>query len=351
VPAATAGATVATTATPAVAVPTPSAGIDAVSARVQAAADALVGTRTGISVYLRVGTDVRTIVAGLASRNPRLEMRPEVRLEVASVTKAMTATIVMSLVEQGALALDDSVDKWLPGLLADGREITVEQLLTHSSGLFNFVQLDAWDWLVQDYSAEEIVALAEHHGPAFRPGERAEYSNTGYVVLGLIVEAITGDSLRKAMQSLVFEPAGMTGADLGTRPMDGRVQARGYDTAGLDVTTEHLDGAAAAGGVVATARDVGAFLDALFDGKLVRAETVADMAAVHSLLRGTDPYGYGLSRGNLACVPTVGHAGELTGFSTNAWRTEDGSRTVVVVVNDEPTFEEVLPTLTAALCP
>lgn len=344
-------ATAATTPAPTEAAPTALASIDAIAARVQVAADALVGTRTGISVFLRVGADDRTVVAGLASRSPRLEMTPDVRFQIASVAKAMTATIVMSLVEKGDLALDDRVEKWVPGLLADGNEITVEQLLTHSSGLFNFVELDGWSWVEQDYSAEEIVALAEDHGPAFPPGERAEYSNTGYVVLGLIVEAVTGHALRDVMGSIVFEPAGMTGADLGTRPMDGLVQARGYNSDGLDVTTEHLDGTAAAAGVVATARDVGAFLDALFDGKLIGAATVADMATVHSRLRAKDPYGYGLSLAEFECAHLVGHAGELRGFWTNAWRTVDGSRTVVVVVNDEPRFEEVAPILSAALCP
>ena len=346
----TSAATAATT-SPTEAEPTKPPGIDAIAARVQAAADALVVTRTGVSVFLRVGSDERTIVAGLANRSPRTEMTTEVRLEIASVTKVMTSTIVMALIEKGDLALDDRVEKWLPGLLADGTEITVEQLLTHSSGLFNFVQLDGWSWAEQDDSAEELVALAEDHGPAFAPGERAEYSNTGYVVLGLIVQAVTGDTLRKAMQSMVFVPAGMAGADLGTLSMDGHIQARGYDSGGLDVTTEHLDGAAAASGVVATARDVGAFLDALFDGKLVPAGTVADMAEVHSLLRGSDPYGYGLSRAEFECSALVGHGGELRGFSTNAWRLVDGTRTVVVVVNDEPRFEEVAPILSAALCP
>ncbi len=344
-------ATASPTPAPTEAGPTEPPGIEAVTASVQAAADTLVATRTGVSVYLRVGSDVRTIVAGLASRDPRLDMTPDVRLQIASVSKVMTATIVMSLVEEGRLAVADPVEKFLPGLLTDGETITIEQLLTHASGLFNFVQLDEWDWHVQDYSAEEIVALAEHHGPAFPPGEKTEYSNTGYVVLGLIVEKVTGKTLRDALQTIVFEPVGMSGAGLGTGPMDGFVQARGYNNDDLDVTTEHLDGAGAAGGVVATARDVGLFLDALFDGKLVSAATVADMAAVHSMLFGTDSYGYGLDPATFSCKPFVGHTGDLHGFSTNAWRTVNGSRTVVVIVNDEPGFEEVLPILTAALCP
>jgi len=324
--------------------------IDPIAARVQAAAGALAASRTGVSVYLRVGTEARTIVSGLASRNPAIEMTPDVRLQIASLSKAMTATIVMSLVEQGKVALDDPVDEFLPGLLAAGGSITVEQLLTHSSGLFNFVELDGWEWDDQDDTARELVALAEAHGPAFAPGEKAEYSNTGYVVLGIIIEKVTGKTLREALRTVIFEPAGMTGAGLGTRAIDGLVQARGYDDADVDVTTEHLDGAGAAGGVVATARDVGVFLDALFDGKLVKPATVADMATVHSMLFGSDSYGYGLDPATFSCQPLVGHTGALAGFLTNAWRTADGSRTVVVVVNDEPGFEEVLPILTAALC-
>ena len=342
-------ATVATSPAPTAADPTAAAGIDAITARVQGVADGLAGTSTGITVFLRVGTDERTVVAGLANRSPMLEMAPDVRLQIASATKPMTATAVMALVESGTLSLDDPVAKWLPDLLKDGDEITIEQLLTHSSGLANFTQLDGWSW-ADESTATELVERAEAAGPAFEPGARAEYSNTGYVVLGLVIEAATGDSLRRAMRELVFRPASMASADLGTRPLLGFEQARGY-MGGVDVTSDSLDGLAAAGGVVATAEDVGHFLDSLMDGRLVDPELVADMAAEHSKLYGEDSYGFGLFLSSESCGPQIGHFGLLPGFAASAWRRGDGTRTVAVLINDETNWGDATNALgTAALC-
>lgn len=340
---------VATTPAPTEAEPIAAAGIDAIAGRVQGFADAIARVGTGITVYVRVGADERIVVAGLASRSPKLAMAPDVRFQIASVSKPMTATVVMSLVEAGTLSLDDPVSKWLPDLLDDGDTITVEQLLTHTSGLYNVTQLASWSWTGPTYSATELVELAEANGRAFAPGERAEYSNTGFVVLGLVIEAATGGSLRRAMREVVFRPAGMASADLGARPVTGFEQARGYSI-GNDVTYDSLDGLAAAGGVVATAEDVGHFLDALMEGRLVGADSVANMIAVHSELDGDDSYGFGVDPFVFDCRPLIGHLGQLPGFASSAWRSVDGSRTVVVLVNDEPYPEGDEAVLSAALC-
>lgn len=343
------GATQTTAPTPTGAETTGAAGIDAIAARVQGFADAIASVGTGITVFVRVGADERIIVAGLASRSPGLAMAPDVRFQIASVSKPMTATVVMSLVESGTLSLDDPVSKWLPDLLDDGEKITVEHLLTHRSGLYNFTQLTSWSWTGPTYSATELVELAEANGRAFAPGQRAEYSNTGFVVLGLIIQAATGGSLRRALREVVFRPAGMASADLGSRPVTGFRQARGYSI-GNDVTYDSLDGLAAAGGVVATAEDVGHFLDALMEGRLVGVDSAANMIAVHSELDGDDSYGFGLDSFAFGCRPLIGHLGQLPGFASSAWRSVDGSRTVVVLVNDEPYPEGVDAVLSAVLC-
>ena len=104
------------------------------------------------------------------------------------------------------------------------------------------------------------------------------------------------------------------------------------------MTTAGLDGAAAAGGVQATAEDVGRFLDALFEGRLVEPDSVAEMAAVQR------------TSVNVECAPLIGHLGSLPGFTTNAWRRVDGTRTVVVLINDEASWDEVTRVLSAAVC-
>ena len=135
--------------------PTAAPAIDAVAARVQGVADTLDLTRTGIQRVPAGRAGRADIVAGLASKSPRLVMTPDIRFQIASITKPMTATVVLSLVEKGTLSLDDTVAKWLPGLLKAGKTITIEQLLTHTSGLFNFTELDSWSWADQAYTANE----------------------------------------------------------------------------------------------------------------------------------------------------------------------------------------------------
>jgi D-alanyl-D-alanine carboxypeptidase len=143
-------------------------------------------------------------------------MNPDLQIHVASVTKPLTATVAMKLVDDGVLKLDDTVEKWLPGVMVKNASlITVSQLLSHTSGVFDHESLaDFWATVLADtrheWTSDEILQISYAQDPYFAPGEGAKYSNTGYYILGMIVEAATKGAFESTAQSLVFGPAGMT---------------------------------------------------------------------------------------------------------------------------------------------
>ena len=154
----------------ATAAPADLGGIDEAVARVKESLDVYSYSSTGIVVRVRVGEQARTLVFGLASREPRRRLRASDTFQIGSVTKMMTATLVLQAVARGQLALDDTVDHWLPDLLDQGGEATLEQLLSHRSGLHDYVQMVKPGQELE--TPEQAIAAAARH-PTSRPGKTA----------------------------------------------------------------------------------------------------------------------------------------------------------------------------------
>ncbi len=165
----------------------------------------------GAVAVVRTRTSVRRAAAGLARLQPPLPMRPSERYRVASVTKSFVATLVLQLAAEGKLRLSDSVQRWLPGLVPQGQRITVRELLDHTSGLFDY-EADKGYFKARVarpgrvWSPRQLVAIAVAHSPLFRPGAGWSYSSTNYVILGLVVEAVTGRSLDSRLRGRIFGP-------------------------------------------------------------------------------------------------------------------------------------------------
>lgn len=308
------------------------------------------GTYPGAIVLLRVGDETRFVTAGYADRRTRNRITERHRFPIASVTKTMVATVVLQLVEDGELRLSDSIEDWLPGLVPGGERITVEQLLSHRSGLYNFTDSPRFRW-TSGWEPVEILRLATTEQPAFAPGARASYSNTNYVVLGLLVEHITRKRLAEVMREQVFAPAGMSDTSLATDRVAEPPRVHGYDGR-QDVTLDDLSAAWAAGGVVSSARDLDAFLHALTGGRLLAAATFDDMTRSRGRLanRGGLDYALGLSRTDPCNTTMLGHGGELLGFLTEAWTSKDGDRSAVAMVNDTGSATALDALLFTALC-
>jgi D-alanyl-D-alanine carboxypeptidase len=142
--------------------------------------------------------------AGLADRAAADPLTPAHRFPVGRITKTFVATVVLQLVDEGRLRLEDSVDTHLPGLVEDGREITVRQLLNHTSGVPDYFATCISGGPNRAWTPHELVAVSSR-GPRGEPGRWA-YSNTNYVLLGLVIEAVAGTSVERELARRIIEP-------------------------------------------------------------------------------------------------------------------------------------------------
>jgi D-alanyl-D-alanine carboxypeptidase len=313
----------------------------------------------GVIVLARDGSRSVRVAAGSADLTPRTPMLVTDRFRVASITKTFVAAVVLQLVGEGRLSLDDTVERRVPGLVPGGDGITVRQLLNHTSGLFDYLN-DGDDTILKPYlrgdvthvtPPRQIVAVATSHPPHFAPGTQQRYSNTNYIVLGLVVEAVTGDSLSAELRRRVFGPLGLRGTtfDATASRIAGR-HAHAYAPLGaggriIEVNAVSSSLAWAAGALVSTAGDLARFYRALLQGRLLRRDLLAEMEAP---VPGGPPgasYGLGLLQTStldleptyrLSCADSVwGHDGGLGGWSSHAYNSLDGRRQMVVLVNTE----------------
>ena len=302
------------------------------------------GIVTGAIALARVGDETAIVTHGRAVRG-REEMAADGTWPIASITKMMTATLVLQLVEEGRIALGDDVRNWLPELDGAG-PITVEQLLSHRSGLLRDPALGAIE-RVGFANTAGILELAGERGPQYAAGSEGQYSNIGFAGLGVLAERVLDQPLGEALRERIFEPAGMSSSTLGGRP-----SIQGYDP--KPVTNYYLEYVPGAGSVVSTVADVDAFMRALWAGDLLDPELVADMRESRGLVqlnpfRRVD-YGLGVMHDKVTCGAIVGHSGRIGGFTDEAWTLEDGSRSVVVTANDQEADSSVRSIVETALC-
>lgn len=291
----------------------------------------------GATVLIRDGGRTSVFSAGHASRG--VAMRGQQRFKIGSITKPMVATVVLQLVDEGRLSLDQPISTVVGDLAGGDARITVRDLLAHKSGLFEFTNDPKTfaPYLAGDlghvWTPRQLVGIGVSHRPAFAPGSRVAYSNTNYVLLGLIVEKVTGTSLETQLRQRVFEPLHLRHTSAPTRPgvlgVHGYLVGRGREL--QDVTALSPSVYWAAGHVVSTTRDLADFLSALLGGKLLSPQMLAEMKTFGPMYPGVD-YGLGLSREALPCGRAVGHDGAVAGYLTVALQMNDG-RTVVAMAN------------------
>jgi CubicO group peptidase (beta-lactamase class C family) len=199
----------------------------------------------GAVVFVRTPSGVRSATSGFASLQPRIRMQAGDRYRIASVTKPFVATVVLQLVSEGRLSLEDSVERRLPGLVPNGAAITVRELLNHTSGLFNYTDDEVWlNAILLDpgrhWSPRELVRVAVSHPPYFAPGTNWAYSNTNYVLLGLIIEAVTGRKLDQELSERLFGPLALRSTSFPTAiAIEGAIRARLHQPPGQPSDRHH----------------------------------------------------------------------------------------------------------------
>lgn len=294
----------------------------------------------GVVVLVRQGRETVRIAAGHVSRRTGAALRASDRFRLGSVTKTYVAAVVLELVGEGKLRLDDNVERWLPGLVPNGARITVRELLLHRSGLYDywgdkrfFAPYRAGNFAYR-YTPRALVRIATAHGPRFAPGARFGYTNTGYIVLGLIVEAVTGRPLGVELRDRIFRPLHLSATSFGRGPPRAGRAAHGYIRIQgrlRDVTNLNLSFDWAAGAVVSSADDVARFYRALLAGRLLRPALVRLMTT--RAVRAESGYGFGIMKRRLACGASWGHAGDTPGFVADAHNSVDGSRQSVALIS------------------
>jgi D-alanyl-D-alanine carboxypeptidase len=296
----------------------------------------------GALVYVRTPTASRAGTAGFADVAAHVTMRAGYRWRIASLTKAFVATVVLQLEAEGKLDIDDPVERWLPGVVPNGGAITLRELLNHTSGLYNYT--DDNDWVtsvvgnpMRAWAPRELVAIALAHPVLFPPGANWAYSNTNYIVLGLVVEAATGNLLGDELQRRIFTPLSLASTSFPQTIVLGPDFVHGYFGEPLTDVAPLLSPtwAWAAGGVVSNARDVTTFYRALLTGRVLPAAQVNEMK-VPAPIAGT--YGLGISSTSTACGRAFGHDGDFFGWRTEVLATANGKREAVVMVNVNDRF-------------
>lgn len=267
------------------------------------------------------------------------------RFRVGSVSKSFTAVVLLQLVDEGKLDLDTSVNSYLPGLLPDDR-ITVRHLLSHRSGLYDYTN-DMFEQTVPGFEAvrnkvfsyQDLVNLSLAKPVTNAPGAAYSYSNTNFVVGGMLIEKLTGQPVRTAYQQRIIKPLKLTGTSY-VHPntvIAGR-HANGYlppDEGGtpVDSTEQTVSWAQSAGAIISTTRDLNTFFSALLGGRLMSAAQLAQMQQ-WTPVNSTQGYGLGLRRRDLSCgVSVYGHTGTVQGYYTYAFTSKDGKRSVTALAN------------------
>ncbi|WP_437729993.1 serine hydrolase domain-containing protein [Sorangium sp. So ce1335] len=325
---------------------------EALQARLDGARVAL-GTPGAVLAVSTPGCGVLGFASGESA--PGVPMRAEHVLRIGSVTKTYVAAAVLRLAHEGALDLDDPISTWIttfPG----GDGITVRQLLNHSSGIFDYTEDAELPVAVLSdparvWSPEEIVAAAAEHEPYFAPGDGWHYSSTNYILLGMIIEAATGEGVAAVIRERLLEPNALSSTSFdGEEPIEGDL-ARGYTTGGTDMTSiVHPSLPWSAGAMVASAGDVARWAVALYGGAALEPDSLAEMIA-DPVPTGVAGQGYGL--GTLVIgrevlgVPALGHDGGIPGYATEMLYYPEQQAAVAAIVNSD-TADPALIALSAS---
>jgi D-alanyl-D-alanine carboxypeptidase len=322
-----------------------------VAAGVPGAAGVIRGPH-GLERYSAGEADVRRGVA-ISSRD---------HTRAGSITKAFTSAVILQLVAAGRFGLDDSVESLLPGEVPDGDQITVRQLLNMSSGLADYCTVPAspggpdpcnpTPGEPRYWAPQELIDIGLSAPRTFAPGQGWGYTNTAYLLLGMVIERVTGNSLAAEYRQRIFRPLGLKQTQYAPETVAlPKPFSHGYDVLAAgswpdDITEISPSLAGAAGAAVSTPDDLETFMRAYLDGRLVAARLVREMkAATPGSLNGTAPsvplegggvatYGLGLEHYTWSHgCGTFGHSGSIPGYHPYSFTTADGSRGAAMFLN------------------
>jgi D-alanyl-D-alanine carboxypeptidase len=324
----------------------PAAANAAVIGTSPAAVDAFVAAQMkarripGLSVaVLRDGEVVFARGYGLANVEHQVPATAETMYQLASVTKQFTATAVMMLVEEGKLTLATPLRSVLPDVPDAWAGVTIAQLLTHTSGIPSYTSLpDFGTMMRKDFTPAELIGLVRERPMDFAPGEKWRYNNSGYVLLGMIVEKVSGQPWGTFLDTRLFKPAGLPTARVNDLQAIVPHRAQGYLwTAGKLQHGDYVSPTQpyAAGALIVSVLDLVKWDQALVKRPPLSPASLAAMYAPAPLAGGkTHPYGFGWDVGPYRGHARYGHGGGIPGFSTYYARFVDDKLSIIVLANE-----------------
>lgn len=255
-------------------------------------------------------------------------LEADTRIRIGSITKTYTAALVLKAVEEGRLKLSDTLAKWYPQWPG---QITLEMLLKHRSGIFNFTEIPGGiRWEQQPHTQEEFIAYVSAHESNFAPGTDYEYSNTNYALLGFILQKVYQTDFNTLLQEKIARPLGLKNTCYTVEPDTSGKEALSYNIQDRYVHNAkiHFSNHPASGGILSTATELNRFLSALFSGKIIRRESLTLM-----LPGKPDEYGLGIEMLPFNNPKGYYHSGRIENFITDYWYFPDEQLGVVTLSN------------------
>ncbi|MDQ1070523.1 serine hydrolase domain-containing protein [Streptomyces canus] len=314
----------------------------------------------GVTLTAKDGGSTWSTTAGVGNLKTHAPRSADDRYRVGSITKTFVSTVLLQLEAEGRLSLDDTVEKWLPGVVHgnghDGSRITVRQILNHTSGIFTYTADETFGrtyflkdgFLEHRYDTktpEQLVAIAMAHQPDFAPGTSWNYSNTNYVVAGMVIQKVTGRSYGEEIRHRIIDPLHLTATSVpGTRVTVPQPSSRAYSKLAqtatgptYDVTRLNPSLASSSGEMISDSADLDRFYAALLKGRLLPPKQLKEMKTTVPV-EGIPNAGYGLGLidRELSCgVHVWGHDGGIHGSNSVAVTTADGRHSVAFNFNGD----------------
>jgi len=276
----------------------------------------------GAALVVRDGEVLYRKALGMADLELQVAMTPENVFRIGSITKQFTACAILKLAEEGRVDLQDDITRFIEDYPTHGYHISIEHLLTHTSGIKSYTGMDEWtaELRKKDFTPEELVDLFKNQPMDFAPGEEFLYNNSAYFLLGHIIELISGRSYADYVDSVFFKPLGMENSYYGSNSRIIPNRARGYAREGdeyvnagyLSMTQPH-----GAGALISTVDDLYTWYDAVMHGKVISEESLKKATSSYELTSGRKTgYGYGWFLGNIQESPSISHGGGINGYLT-----------------------------------
>jgi CubicO group peptidase (beta-lactamase class C family) len=316
--------------------PTLEASVDEAAAEVLAAT----GVPSASVAVVRDGAIFLAKAYGRARLEPEVAARPQMRYAIGSVSKQFTATAILLLAEEGKLSLDDRVARFLPDLTR-AADVTVRQLLSHTSGYQDYWPQDyVPPFMLQPTTAEAILDRWARRPLDFEPGAEYQYSNTGYVIAGLVVEKASGETLLAFLRRRVFEPLGMQGVVDVDRERLAETDATGYLRYALGpprpAPKEGPGWLFAAGELAMTAGDLARWNVGMIERKLLKPASYREMQSAVRLNDGLAvDYGLGVDVRSVDGRRVIAHGGEVSGFTAENRVYPDDRAAITVLANQD----------------